>query len=171
MRTVSHINKFSQDILLKHLLKRASQLKDSEIRIFEYLFPYFRSYKSVRVSQVRIARELGYCRQTVNEGIRTLSEHGFIAKTTWLKQTCNYYLHPDFKLNKNLKKLTRVFVFLYRYVKNACNPTLTSSSSYTSSNNTVERKRSSQKRRIWKWYESIGYAITGKLGEYEELRI
>ena len=106
---VSHNNVSCQVKSFSYYESCAIQLTNAEQLVFEYISRFCLRYQRVDVSQIRIALDLKYCRQTVNEAIAKLTKIGFISKTTRYKKTCFYFLDKFFRDINNRTRLSFIF--------------------------------------------------------------
>jgi len=163
--------------LLSHqdeIRDKVYHLKPSVRRVFTYLYRYLIRYKTVDISQNRIARHMGYCRQTVNEAAQELADLGLIIKITrgpkgqdnW--QTCLYILNDAFKDYGFRSSLWSVFKIL-RLSCLLLLPFYNSSQIAVSKNPTLMNKGYIYNKKTWHKYQKVNGKFTTK-EEREEMQ-
>lgn len=80
-----------------------------------YLLALSNKNRTIYVSQSRIARKIGSCRETANRAMGYLAELGLITKKYRHMMTCLYTIHPTFldpEVRDELKDMFKCFYFL-----------------------------------------------------------
>lgn len=80
-----------------------------------YVLALSNKNRTIYVSQSRIARKIGSCRETANRAMGYLAELGLITKKYRHMMTCLYTIHPTFldpEVRDELKTMFKCFYFL-----------------------------------------------------------
>lgn len=92
----------------------SNRLSITDFEVLDLLYSLRNKYgNNIYKSQTSMARDLGYCRETINRSINRLRSFGIIWTMSGTKQTCLYYLHEFFTKNstrKNLSSFMRYYV-------------------------------------------------------------
>ncbi len=92
----------------------SKHLSITDFEVLDLMYSLRNKYgNNIYKSQTSMARDLGYCRETINRSISRLRSFGIIWTVGGTKQTCLYYLHEFFTKNstrKNLSSFMRYYV-------------------------------------------------------------